>query len=101
MAAATPVVASALDGYRNVVTDGLDAVLVEPGDPVSLAAGLRRVLCDRRLADSLIDNGTRRADQFAMSRLADEYVAIYQGLLDSSSRRNLAGGHAGPPVVHR
>ena len=33
MAAGTPVVASALPGYRNVATDGVDAVLVPPGDP--------------------------------------------------------------------
>ena len=32
MAAGTTVVASALDGYRNVATDGVDALLVEPGD---------------------------------------------------------------------
>ena len=40
MAAGTPVVASALDGYRNVATDGVDAVLVPPGDPDALAAAL-------------------------------------------------------------
>ena len=32
MAAGTPIVASALDGYRNVATDGVDALLVAPGD---------------------------------------------------------------------
>jgi phosphatidylinositol alpha-mannosyltransferase len=81
MAAGTPVVASALDGYRNVATDGVDALLVEPGDPALLANALQRVLCDERLADSLIAKGTERADQFSMSRLADEYVTIYRDLL--------------------
>ncbi len=32
MAAGTPVVASGIDGYRNVATDGVDALLTEPGD---------------------------------------------------------------------
>ena len=32
MAAETAIVASGLDGYRNVATDDVDAVLVEPGD---------------------------------------------------------------------
>jgi phosphatidylinositol alpha-mannosyltransferase len=77
MAAGTPVVASSLDGYRNVATDGVDALLVEPGDVSALAATLKRVLGDAELAGSLIDNGNRRADQFAMSRLAEEYIAIY------------------------
>ena len=40
MAAGTPVVASGIDGYRNVATDGVDALLVEPGDADALAAAL-------------------------------------------------------------
>jgi phosphatidylinositol alpha-mannosyltransferase len=80
MAAGTPVVASALDGYRNVATDGTDAVLVPPGDPDALGAALRRVLSDRVLSAALVENGLRRADHFAMSLLAAEYVAIYRSL---------------------
>lgn len=78
MAAGTPVVASSLDGYRNVATDGVDALLVPPGDVDALAAALRRVVADRDLADRLVAAGTRRADEFAMSALADRYVAIYE-----------------------
>ena len=37
-----------LAGYRNVATDGVDALLVEPGDPEALASALRRVLGDAR-----------------------------------------------------
>ena len=42
MAAGTPVVAGDIDGYRNVATDGVDAVLTPPGDVDALAAALRR-----------------------------------------------------------
>lgn len=82
MAAGTPVVASALDGYRNVATDGVDAVLVEPGDAASLASALARVLNDTALADRLRSAGTIRAEHFSMVKLADEYIAIYRQLLD-------------------
>ncbi len=80
MAAATPVIASGIDGYRNVATDGLDAVLVPPGDAAALAAGIRRVLADTTLARTLVLNGSNRADQFAMTRLAAEYIGIYHRL---------------------
>ncbi|WP_243839130.1 glycosyltransferase family 4 protein [Ilumatobacter fluminis] len=80
MAAGTPVVASALDGYRNVATDGVDSVLVPPGDADALAGALRRVLADHHLADRLVRAGDQRADHFAMSRLADEYVALYEAI---------------------
>jgi phosphatidylinositol alpha-mannosyltransferase len=81
MAAGTPVVASALPGYRNVATDGVDAVLVPPGDPETLAAALSRVINDNALASRLVMAGTERADDFAMSKLAAQYVAIYHELV--------------------
>lgn len=81
MAASTPVVASGLDGYRNVATDGLDALLVEPGDANALAGALMRVLDDRALADRLRAAGNTRAEHFSMARLADEYVSIYRELI--------------------
>ena len=81
MAAGTPVVASALPGYRNVATDGVDAVLVEPGDPDALAAALTRVLDDGELSARLVAAGTSRADELSMSKLAARYTAIYHTVL--------------------
>ncbi len=81
MAAGTAVVASGLDGYRNVATDGVDALLVRPGDVDALAAGLRATLGDAALADALRANGARRAADFAMATLAAEYVRIYRELV--------------------
>lgn len=81
MAAGTPVVASALDGYQNVATDGLDAVLVPPDDADRLRGALRRVLTDRDLRDGLVAAGHRRADHFAMRRLALEYLEIYREVI--------------------
>lgn len=78
MAAGTPVVASALDGYRNVATDGVDALLVPPGDADALAASLVRVLTEPTLAADLVAAGARRADEFSMTTLAARYVAIYE-----------------------
>jgi phosphatidyl-myo-inositol alpha-mannosyltransferase len=83
MAAGTPVVASAIDGYRNVATDGLDAVLVPPGDPDALAAALGKVLADDSLGAALSAAGRRRAQAFSMRTLAAEYARIYRELVDT------------------
>ncbi len=77
MAAQTVVVASALDGYRNVATDGVDALLVEPGDSAALAGALARALTDTSLAARLRTAGAARAEDFSMTKLVAEYVAIY------------------------
>lgn len=81
MAARTPVVASSLPGYRNVATDGVDALLVEPQDAAALAAALRAVVADPDLRERLVAAGAERADGFAMSALADRYVEIYRSLV--------------------
>lgn len=80
MAAGTPVVASSLDGYRNVATHGVDSLLVPPGDPEALARAIQQVLADDDLAVRLVANGERRAEDFAMSSLAAAYVGIYERL---------------------
>jgi glycosyltransferase involved in cell wall biosynthesis len=51
MAAAKPVVATAVGGTPDAVSDGVTGLLVPPGDPEGLAAALR----------ALYDDGTRRA----------------------------------------
>jgi len=85
MAACTPVVASALEGYRNVATDGVDALLVEPGDVEGLSGALRRVLSDPALAARLRHAGERRADGFSMGTLAAHYAAVYRRVVGAGS----------------
>lgn len=90
MAASTPVVASSLPGYKNVATDGVDALLCEPGNREQLTVALRRVLDDPVLADRLRAAGDTRADDFSMTTLANRYAAIYEDLAADRQRRRLA-----------
>jgi len=62
MAAGKPIVASNLPSIREVLRDGENAVLVEPGSPTALTSGLRRVLEDRKLAERI---GRRAFDEVA------------------------------------
>jgi phosphatidylinositol alpha-mannosyltransferase len=78
MAAGTCIVASALDGYQNVATDGRDALLVPPGDPGALAVALQKALGDGSLSDRLIVAGASRAEDFSMVTLATRYAEIYR-----------------------
>jgi len=85
MAANTPIVASSLDGYMNVATNMIDAILVEPADVAALEAGLRLVLDDPELAASLVEHGARRAAEFSMRNLAVRYEEIYRRVLENHS----------------
>lgn len=81
MAASTPVVASRIDGYTNVATHDVDALLVEPQDPGALAGALARVMADPRLSSRLTTAGLDRARNYSMDALADRYIDIYRRLL--------------------
>ncbi len=53
MALARPVVATAVGGVPGIIRDGETRILVEPGDPQSLAEGVERLLHDPILASRL------------------------------------------------
>lgn len=85
MAAGAPVVASSLEGYRNVATHDLNGWLVEPGDVNGLTIGLTKVINDKELAARLIQGGLQRAKELSMRRLAEIYVEIYHKVLERES----------------
>ena len=87
MAAETPIVASGIDGYRNVATDEVDALLVEPGDVDALAEALQRILTEPGLPALLRKAGAHRAEDFSMTALAEHYADIYLRLATNRPRR--------------
>jgi len=62
-ASSTPVVASDIAGYRDVVRNGVDGVLVTPADPAVLGETLLDLASDdeRRRADGGVGARARRA----------------------------------------
>jgi phosphatidylinositol alpha-mannosyltransferase len=81
MAARTPVVASSIPGYMKLAREGKDAQLTKPGDPIALSDGLRSVLFNEKVAETLSKSGRERAEQFSMDELAKRYQKIYERAL--------------------
>ncbi len=78
MAAGVPVVASDIDGYRDVVRDGAEGLLVPPGDPDALARAIARVLREPGLAEGLAAAGRERAAGFAWDRVVPRIEEVYE-----------------------
>lgn len=78
MSAGLPVIASDIAGYREVVRNGLDGLLVPPRDPAAMAAAVDRVLSDENLADRLRNAGLERARGFDWSVVASRLEGIYE-----------------------
>ena len=75
MASGTPVVTSNVSSLPEVAGDA--AVLVDPRDPVSIAGGIRRVLTEPDLRDTLRARGYRRAAEFSWERSVRRIREIY------------------------
>jgi phosphatidyl-myo-inositol alpha-mannosyltransferase len=79
-ACATPVVASDITGYRDVMTDET-GLLVPPGDPGALADAVACLLADEPRRQQLGDASRRLArERYSWDDIARRLSAIYEGL---------------------
>jgi len=79
-ACATPVVASDIEGYRDVMTDET-GVLVPPGDPAALAEAVTSLLADEPRRERLGAAARKLAqERYAWDDIARRLSAIYERL---------------------
>ncbi|HEX6117529.1 MAG TPA: lysylphosphatidylglycerol synthase domain-containing protein [Solirubrobacterales bacterium] len=82
-AAATPVVASRIAGYSDVVTDGADGVLVPPADAQALAEELQRLHHEPERRERMGAEARRSAERYAWPRIASEVETVYERALEA------------------
>ncbi|HJV90111.1 MAG TPA: glycosyltransferase family 4 protein [Holophagaceae bacterium] len=82
MACGLPVVTTDFGGAaRDIVTDGVDGLIVPPGDPKALAAGLVRLMKDPGLRQALAARAPAVVDRFSHERVLALWEAAIQGAL--------------------
>ncbi|WP_445149057.1 lysylphosphatidylglycerol synthase domain-containing protein [Baekduia sp. Peel2402] len=77
-AAGTPVVASDIAGYRDVVRDGVDGVLVPRGDAAALGEALRALALDHERRAAMGAAALESARRYAWPVVAAEVVKAYE-----------------------
>ena len=99
LAAGRPVVATRVGGVPDVVRDGVDGLLAEPGAIEELSDGLERLARDPELRERMGAAGRERvAGRYGVGRLVDEMDLLYRSLLEANSsssrtiRRAATGG---------
>jgi glycosyltransferase involved in cell wall biosynthesis len=78
MAAGLPVIASRSGGPLEMITDGVEGLLVTPGAADELAAALVRLEQDDALRSRLGDAARRRSLEFSPDRSARGLLAVYE-----------------------
>ncbi len=81
-AAGTPAIASAIAGYSDVVTDGVDGVLVPPGDPQRLAEELQRAHHEPERLAAMGAAARQSAQRYAWPRVADRVSQVYERAIE-------------------
>lgn len=83
MAARRAVISSAIAGTDELIADGVDGILVPPGDVNGLTAAMRRLLDDLELREELAERAREKAErEFSPGALAGGVEAVYSELLD-------------------
>jgi glycosyltransferase involved in cell wall biosynthesis len=77
MAAGKPVVAARVGGVPEIVTDGVDGLLVEPGDVGGLARAMAALVEDAGLRERLGQRARARGKDFGWAGPAAQYRALY------------------------
>jgi phosphatidylinositol alpha-mannosyltransferase len=94
-AAGTPAIASAIAGYSDVVTDGVDGVLVPPGNPQRLAEELQRAHHEPERLEAMGEAARESAQRYAWPRVADRVTEVYERAIEAP-----APSTAGERVAH-
>jgi glycosyltransferase involved in cell wall biosynthesis len=94
MAAGVPVVASAVGGVPDVVTDGVEGLLVAPGDVAALAAALDRLLRADGLRRRMGTAGRRKAETTFSTRLVLPQIEDLYRQLGADALDDAASGPA-------
>jgi phosphatidylinositol alpha-mannosyltransferase len=78
LAAGTPVLASDIPGYRDVLRDDLDGRLLPAGDPLALAEALRLLALEPDRRARMAACARERAQRFAWPHVAAEVLDSYE-----------------------
>lgn len=82
MAAGIPAIATAVDGARDIVDDGVTGWLTPPGDAEQLAAQICEALRSPEIAAQIGTNAARSmAERFSVEQMAAAYEALFRSLL--------------------
>jgi phosphatidylinositol alpha-mannosyltransferase len=77
MASSLPVVASDIEGYRQVMTQGSEGLMVPPRNQKALGEALCALLQDRQAAEQMGQRGRETARLYSWDRIAEQVVDFY------------------------
>ncbi len=87
MAAGSAIVATRISGNRDVIVNEKNGLLVDPGEPEAIAAGVLRMLGNKTLEDSCRALALRDVQPYSWTAIAQQYVHTYHEAILKSRRK--------------
>jgi phosphatidylinositol alpha-mannosyltransferase len=75
------VVASSIEGYDEVITDGVDGLLVPPRNPEALADAITQLCRSHDLRERMGRSGLEKAEEYSWERVGAAIERYYDELL--------------------
>jgi glycosyltransferase involved in cell wall biosynthesis len=90
MAAGCPVIAANAGGIPDIVTDGVNGYLFEPGDEGGAIAATQRLLANPGEREYLRENARSEAERWGWAAATRQLQGFYQAVLDEESMPSAA-----------
>ncbi|MGD9143061.1 MAG: glycosyltransferase family 4 protein [Dehalococcoidia bacterium] len=97
MSVGKPIIATAIDGYAKVMTNGTEGLSVPPRDVDKLTEALLTLIQDKALRQQMGTSGKQRAMIYDWSHIAQRILEFYQETLDKVAAKQAGLQHH--PVV--
>lgn len=76
-----PVIASRVGGIPEIISNGVDGILIEPGDFKALAEAITSLYKDANQREFLVQNGLNKVKHFTIEYMGEQVDDLYQSLL--------------------
>ena len=89
LSAGVPIVASRIEGFSEVLTEGREGFLVEPRDSRALAGALKRLLSDQALRRKMGHEAQRTARRYDWGRVSTQIIDYYEECMADRSQAHI------------
>ncbi len=95
MAAGTPIVASRIEGFTDVLTEGKEGLLVPPRDKEALAGALKQMLTNAAMREEMGKQAARTAQGHSWTEASARVLRYYEDVASGHADDDFAPSHNG------